>query len=364
MHEAPKDAHPFEENRWTQPVRPRRAFGRTDVLTAGWYPACTSSALRPGTARSVRIGWQRIALFRTAAGVAHALDAFCPHMGADLGNGRVEGDTVVCALHGWRYRSDGSCSGTSCSAAPPSTARVTRWPVHEAFGTVWVFAGETPTHAFPTCPGLEGEEVAALPVGTVRLYAHHHAMMTGGIDLQHFKAVHGLDIAFDHETSEPEPGVLEYRLEGVIPDTGWRGRLGRRLLGERFRYGLRVAGGSIAAISYGLDQRLGGTGRPLPALHVLWGCLPLEVGVSEVRIFLLAPRRPGVTAWLPWAARIATTLGLLAVLDDDDKQAFPHMRFHPKSLIAEDQAVIQMIRHLDALPISTWSRERPPEADP
>lgn len=362
MHHADKDGHTREENRWTQPMRPRRAFGRTDALTEGWYPACRSREVRPGTARSVRIGWQRIALFRTAGGTLHALDAFCPHMGADLGNGTVEGDTVRCGLHGWRFQGDGTCVATSCDAAPPRTARVTAWPVHEAFGHVWVFAGEQATHAFPTCPGLEDQDVAALPLGTIRLYAHHHAMMTGGIDLQHFQAVHGLDIRFDHEVSEPEPGVMDYRLQGEIPNAGWRGRLGRRLLGDTFRYGLRVAGGSIAAISYGLDQRLGGTGRPLPALHVLWGCLPLAEGVSEVRVFLLAPRSPGVAAHLRWAARIATTLGLLAVLDDDDKRAFPHMRFDPKTLIKEDEAVIQMMNHLDALPISSWSRQRPVDA--
>jgi len=361
MHHADKDGHTREENRWTQPLRPRRAFGRTDVLTEGWYAACPSRDVRPGTARSVRIGWQRLALFRTAQGTLHALDAFCPHMGADLGNGQVEGDTIRCGLHGWRYAADGTCVATSCDAAPPRTARVAHWPVHEAFGHVWVFAGEQPTHPFPTCPGLEGQEVAALSLGTVRLYAHHHAMMTGGIDLQHFKAVHGLDIRFQHQTSQPAPGVMDHRLHGEIPRDGWRGRMGHRLLGPTFRYGLRVAGGSIAAISYGLDQRLGGTGRPLPALHVLWGCVPLPEGVSQVHIFLLAPRSPGVMGRLRWAARIATTLGLLAVLDDDDKRAFPHMRFDPRTLIAEDEAVIGMMNHLDGLPISPWSKAHPAE---
>jgi len=358
MHRADKDGHTREENRHTQPLRDRRAFARPGVVTEGWYPACRSRRLRRGTARSVRLGWQRIALFRDETGRVHATDAFCPHMGADLGNGIVEGDTVRCRLHGWRFRGDGTCAGASAGVTPPPQARLAAWPVHEALGTVWGYAGAAPAHPFPACPGLEGREVSALRVGRVRLYAHHHAMMVGGIDLQHFAAVHGLDIRFGFETRQPAPGVLDYALDGEVPAEGWRGRLGRWLVGDRFRYALRVAGGSVAAITYGVDQRLFGTGARLPSLHVLWGCVPGDGGISEVEGFVLAPTAPGVGAWLRHAARIAATLGLLAVLDDDDKRAFPHMRFDPRALVEQDQAVIEMMRHLDALPISKWSEVR------
>ncbi|MEM6931661.1 MAG: hypothetical protein AAF602_32320, partial [Myxococcota bacterium] len=151
----------------------------------------------------------------------------------------------------------------------------------------------------------------------------------------------------------------DFFLDGAVPDQGWRGRLARGLVGERFRYALRVAGGSVAAISYGLDQRLFGTGPRLPSLHVLWGCLPDEGGISEVEAFVVAPTAPGVGARLQIAARIAATLGLLAVLDDDDARAFPHMRFDPRALTDEDHAVIEMIRHLDGLAISEWSEVAP-----
>ena len=39
------------------------------------------------------------------------LERYCPHRKADLSVfGRLEGDEVVCTLHGWRFRtSDGRC---------------------------------------------------------------------------------------------------------------------------------------------------------------------------------------------------------------------------------------------------------------
>lgn len=363
MPTAPKDGHTRAENRWTQPMVPRRAFGTTEVLTEGWYPACPSKDLKKGEARSIRLGWQRLAVFRGEDGAVRALDAFCPHMGADLSNGRVEGNALRCYFHGWRFDQDGGCVDTSCGAPPPRSARVQAWPTHEALGHIWVYAGRIAAHPFPSCPGLEGQEVAALRLGSMKLYAHHHAMMIGGIDLQHFKAVHGVDIRFDYTAAHPQPGVMDYHLDGAVPDEGWRGKLGRRLLGERFRYSLRIAGGSIAAISYGVDQKLFGTGRTLPSLNVLWGCRPLEDGVSEVEVFLLAPRRPGAAGRLRQAAQLAVTLGLLGMLDDDDRRAFPHMRFDPRVMVKEDQPVIELMRFLDGLPVSAWSKVRPDEAD-
>ncbi len=42
-------------------------------------------------------------------GTFHAMDDFCPHMGASLGDGWVEDGCVACPWHAWRFSlSDGS----------------------------------------------------------------------------------------------------------------------------------------------------------------------------------------------------------------------------------------------------------------
>ena len=52
-----------------------------------------------------------LAVFRGEDGRVHALDAYCPHMGANLGaGGRVVGNCVECPFHGWKFRGDdGKC---------------------------------------------------------------------------------------------------------------------------------------------------------------------------------------------------------------------------------------------------------------
>ena len=46
-----------------------------------------------------------LAVFRDENGEAHVLDAYCPHLGANIGiGGRVIGDCLQCPFHGWRFR--------------------------------------------------------------------------------------------------------------------------------------------------------------------------------------------------------------------------------------------------------------------
>jgi nitrite reductase/ring-hydroxylating ferredoxin subunit len=58
--------------------------------------------LPPGHSRSLWAAGRRVAMFNRA-GRLFAMDAACPHMGADLGNGTVSGGTLTCAWHQWQF---------------------------------------------------------------------------------------------------------------------------------------------------------------------------------------------------------------------------------------------------------------------
>ena len=356
MIKAPKDGHTRAENTKTQPLRQRRVFNNPEAITRSWYPVCPSSELPRGKAKSFKITFQRIVVFRGEDGVVRALDAFCPHMGADLGNGRVCGKEIECYFH--QFRLDGSGSVTRARGVKNlKVAHKNRaYPVEEKYGFIWVFAGENPSHGVPEPPGLEGQEVTAWYVEGPLLYAHHHVMMAGGIDLLHFASVHGIDAEFEHEVVQHSSDVADWRVRGMLPTAGWRSKLGRKVLGPRFGYDARFAGGSIVSLTYGPDQRLGGDGPPLPPLHILWGCVAEESGVSRVHIFLITRKRKGLLGAFADRGVLALTVALLALLQDDDVKAFPHMRFNPQSLTAEDASVARLLRFIDGLPLSEWSR--------
>ncbi len=54
---------------------------------------------------------QQVAVFRGQDGKAYVVDAYCPHLGANLAvGGRVVGGCIECPFHGWQFRgADGKC---------------------------------------------------------------------------------------------------------------------------------------------------------------------------------------------------------------------------------------------------------------
>ena len=63
-----------------------------------WYVLCRSGEVKDNVLSVHALG-QRFVVFRDAEGVAVVLDAHCPHLGADLGLGRVVDGCVECPFH-------------------------------------------------------------------------------------------------------------------------------------------------------------------------------------------------------------------------------------------------------------------------
>jgi len=354
-HDAPRDGASRHENVSTQPLHEHRVFNNPSVVTEAWYPACPSKELGKGLTFSVKFTHQRVAIYRGDDGLARAIDAFCPHMGADLGNGRVVGKDIECYFHQWRFDPTGALCKMRAAGDLPKVANRT-YPVEEKYGWVWVYSGENAPYPVPACAGLEDREVVTWHLGSPLLFAHHHVMMAGGIDLQHFASVHALDVKFELAVEPVRPEIADWKLQGEIPSIGWRGRLGRMLLGKEFRYVARFAGGSIVALTYGPGARLGGTGPALAPLYILWGCVAETSGVSKVQVLLVAEKKRGPLGFLRSRALLLLTAALLVVLRDDDVKAFPNMRFQPGKLLPEDGSVARFIQWVNRLPISPWSK--------
>ena len=68
----------------------------------GFVRVARENDLTPGQVRSVRVGVRRIAVFNVG-GTLYAIEDACRHMKAPLSTGRVEGTTLTCSWHGWKY---------------------------------------------------------------------------------------------------------------------------------------------------------------------------------------------------------------------------------------------------------------------
>lgn len=73
------------------------------------------------------------------SGKLHVLDAYCPHMGANLAEGCVKGDSVICPFHEWSWGSDGFCDDIPYANQIPAKARIKSWPTMEINELVYVW---------------------------------------------------------------------------------------------------------------------------------------------------------------------------------------------------------------------------------
>ncbi|OGP83378.1 MAG: hypothetical protein A2Y95_00435 [Deltaproteobacteria bacterium RBG_13_65_10] len=67
-----------------------------------WTRAGMLQEFTQGCGRTLQLGGRRVAFFRQEDRL-YALDAFCPHSGADLGLGQVHLGRVTCVEHGWTF---------------------------------------------------------------------------------------------------------------------------------------------------------------------------------------------------------------------------------------------------------------------
>lgn len=63
---------------------------------------CAESDVPPGGAKTINADGGEIAVFN-AGGAFHAMDNTCPHRGAPLSEGRLDGCVVTCPWHGWQF---------------------------------------------------------------------------------------------------------------------------------------------------------------------------------------------------------------------------------------------------------------------
>lgn len=296
-------------------------------IVEGWYVVGRSRDLERGAARSTEDFGDRLVVYRGRDGLARCMDGTCAHLGADLGVGAVEGTTLRCPFHGWRFAGTGKCVDAPGHDAPPRR-RLRTYPTIERYGLIFIyFGGQEPRWAVPEMPGVERYRVMHTPSQVID--AHPHLVTAHGLDASHVIHVHGI-----HLTRPPRlRRVDEHRITMAL-----RGRLESPL--KRVLTGTRRRQVTTEFTTIGPNMGWLDVHEPI-SFHGLFTNRPGPGGTCHTSTVLFLPKGA--------RAAVQAVLILMSILHQD-RGIIDAMRFH-RSFSRHDEGWAEFASYVDTLPV-------------
>jgi 5,5'-dehydrodivanillate O-demethylase len=145
-------------------VGPGTPAGR--YLRLFWTPIMRRRDLPAGTAKPVEILGEKFTAFRSEDGKSYVVAHRCPHRRCPLHLGWVEGDTLRCRYHGWRFDHTGQCVEQPAEERPfPEMVKMPSYPTREYAELIFAYFGDGVPPPFRTYPDFDvpGVSVADPP---------------------------------------------------------------------------------------------------------------------------------------------------------------------------------------------------------
>ncbi len=305
---------------------PRFPFG----IPNGWFLLAYSEDLARGAVKRMRYLARELVAFRGESGGVHVLDAYCPHLGAHLGEGGlVVGDTLRCPFHGWRWDGQGACAEIPYTKRIPAAARAESFPTRERNGMIFVWHDaqqRAPSWEIPDLPEWHDEDWLTPWLRyewTVK--THPQEMAENGVDWPHFATVHQTTMPDEREASFA-PHVYRWTVgasKGVSTLRGAHDELVMR------------------AENWGLGYNfLRQTGRFRTV--VATGLTPIDAETTHMRMGVIAKRGGADAETL--ARELRAYMDEHAVVATQDFPIWEHKKFRAQPALAEGDGPIAEFR--------------------
>jgi nitrite reductase/ring-hydroxylating ferredoxin subunit len=166
-------------------------------IPVGWYTVAESKDVKRGQVETVKYFGEELVLYRTESGEAHLTGAYCPHLGAHLGAGKVDGENFQCPFHGFQFGPEGRCV-RAYGKSVPRKAALSKWPIREHNGYIFAWYhpnGAAPDWELPVFPGPE-EGWSTFSTRELRVRSHPQETSENSVDVGHFVQLHGFGDAW------------------------------------------------------------------------------------------------------------------------------------------------------------------------
>jgi phenylpropionate dioxygenase-like ring-hydroxylating dioxygenase large terminal subunit len=244
----------------------------------GWFFVAESADVGAGEVRPLRYFGRDLVLYRTGSGRAVVVDAHCPHMGAHVGyGGQVEGDSIRCPFHHWRFAAEGGrVVDVPYARGLVPDVGLSCWPVHETSGLVLVHHGGEPTWWMPDRWEWGADGWLGYQSACWRVRMHVQELAENIPDTTHFLYVHGV----------PTLPVAEVETDGHVYRQKTIGRLDDGT--ETWRTEQEAFGLGLVWLS-----------TPGNPVTFLTATTPVDEESVELRLLFLVHEGPGATGLSP-----------------------------------------------------------------
>ena len=157
-----------------------------------WHPVALTEDVAHQPLAVTLLG-QPLVLWRDASGKVQAWADQCPHRGAQLSLGRVQGGVLECPYHGWQFEASGRCVHVPAlpTFKPPPSHCARTYVACEAYGMVWVKLGEGEVNVtLPAFVAEQDSQLRKLSCGPYDVATSAPRIVENFLDMAHFGFVH------------------------------------------------------------------------------------------------------------------------------------------------------------------------------
>jgi nitrite reductase/ring-hydroxylating ferredoxin subunit len=288
----------------------------------GWYTIAESKDVQRGQVETVKYFGEELILYRTESGEARLTGAYCPHLGAHLGRGKVAGENLQCAFHGFQFDGDGRCVH-AYGKSVPRKAKLDTWAIREHNGFIFAWyhpEGAAPSFEIPVLPGPEAGWTA-FKTETRAIASHPQETSENSVDVGHFSKLHTFSEAWYEGDLAVEGPIL------------------------RGKYGLKYPLPFDISIKASFDVAVYGLGYSLvkitpsvgPEMHLLVLSSPVDNGNIVLRTSLAV--RHGPVKPFTYLVRLAAYLAISNEISQD-APIWESKRYLDRPLLAEGDGPI------------------------
>lgn len=329
-------------------------FGKIGVLPEGWYWLLRSDQLKNKEAKPTELLDLKLVVYRGEDGRVKILDAHCPHMGAHLCDGFVEGNSIRCPFHYWKFSDEGKCIEIPAQSETKNIPPLKSYKCEEAYGLIWIWTGHSSdTETVPVIPELKNIATEFKLGSHFFKNCHPNVVMINAIDAQHFRSVHNLIVDLNMKPTALSSRCIQLSNTTPLPQKNFFLKWAAQFYKNSLTYEMTYWWGHVGSVMVGPD---------FLHFYIIFALRPCLDGSTEGQTILITKKRK-------FGSLINPILLFLTKLVGDyfakgDTIIFSRINFNFRTPIRADGAIISFVEHYEKQQLSSFvTKEEIPKAE-